>query len=156
IDKVRAAETSRAPGTTGLAEAVARNYAKLLAYKDEYEVARMHADPAFARAIAAQFEGDYKLKFHLAPPLLAERDDKTGHLVKQQFGSWMMSAFRMLRHLKFLRGTKLDIFGWTAERRMERQLITDYETTLEEILNKLSPSNHATALRLANLPDEIR
>jgi indolepyruvate ferredoxin oxidoreductase len=156
IDKVRAAEASRAPGTSGLAEAVARNYAKLLAYKDEYEVARMHADPAFARAIAAHFEGDYTIKFHLAPPLLADRDDKTGHLVKRQFGAWMLQAFRVLRHLKVLRGTKLDIFGWTAERRMERQLVIDYESTLEEILNKLSPANHGTALRLANLPDEIR
>ncbi len=156
IDKVHAAEASRAPGMSGLAEAVARNYAKLMAYKDEYEVARMHADPAFARAIAAQFEGDFKIKFHLAPPMIADRDEKTGHLVKRQFGSWMMQAFRVLRHLKVLRGTKLDVFGWTAERRMERQLIADYEATLEEILNKLSPANHATALRLANLPDEIR
>ncbi len=156
VDKVAAAETAKAPGTTGLALAVAHNHAKLLAYKDEYEVARLHADPAFLAQINAQFEGDYKIRFHLAPPLLADRDPATGHLLKREFGPAMMMAFGVLRRFKFLRGSRFDPFGWTAERRTERQLVRDYEALIEEILGKLTPANHATALRLAKLPEEIR
>ncbi len=156
VEKVKAAEAQRTSGATGLAEAVARGYAKLLAYKDEYEVARLYTDGAFLRQLGQQFEGDYKLKFNLAPPLLADRDPRTGHLQKQAFGAWMMAAFQVLKRLRFLRGTRLDPFGRTAERRMERQLIADYETLVEEILGKLSPSNHAIAVQLAALPDDIR
>ena len=154
VDKVRAAEQKT--GETGLALAVARNYAKLLAYKDEYEVARLYADPAFQAAIARQFEGDYTIRFHLAPPLLASRDPKTGRLVKQAFGPWMMPAFRLLAKLKGLRGTAFDLFGYTAERRTERALIGEYETLVDELLNGLSPANHPLAVKLASLPDEIR
>ena len=156
VDKVRAAEQKAAPGQTTLAEAVARNYSKLLSYKDEYEVARLHADAAFAAQLAGQFEGDYKLKFHLAPPIFSSRDPKTGHLIKQEFGAWMLPAFRMLAKLKGLRGSKLDIFGYTQERKTERALIGQYETLVAELLQTLSPANHALAVKLAAIPDDIK
>ena len=153
---MRAAEQKATPGRTDLAEAVARNYAKLLAYKDEYEVARLYADAAFEAQLAGQFEGDYKLKFHLAPPLFSRRDPKTGHLIKQEFGAWMLPAFRVLAKLKGLRDTAFDIFGYTAERKRERALIGEYETLVDELLKGLSPANHALAVKLASIPDDIR
>jgi indolepyruvate ferredoxin oxidoreductase len=155
-EKVRTAEQNVIPGESSLAEAVARNYAKLLAYKDEYEVARLYADAAFAARLNRQFEGDYRLKFHLAPPLLARRDAKTGHLLKQEFGPWMLLLFRLLAKLKFLRGTTFDPFGHTAERKQERALIGDYEKLLDELLLGLTPANHALAVKLASVPDDIR
>ena len=139
-----------------LAEAVARNYFRLLAYKDEYEVARLHSDTAFRSKIASQFEGDYKLNFYLAPPLLSETDPNTGHPIKRRFGPWMMSAFSLLAKAKGLRGTPLDVFGRTPERRMERQLIGEYEALVDELLARLERGNHAVALQLAALPEEIR
>ena len=154
VEQVRAAEEKTVQ--TGLADAVARNYAKLLAYKDEYEVARLHADAAFAAQIAGQFEGDYKLKFHLAPPLLSRRDSKTGHLIKRAFGAWMLPAFKALAKLKFLRGTPLDVFGYTRERKAERRLIADYEAMIDEVLKGLSSANHPLAVKLAAIPDDIR
>ncbi|MEI7875820.1 MAG: DUF6537 domain-containing protein, partial [Alphaproteobacteria bacterium] len=156
VDKVRAAEQKATPGQTTLAEAVARNYSKLLSYKDEYEVARLHADAAFAAQLAGQFEGDYKLKFHLAPPIFSSRDPKTGHLIKQEFGAWMLPAFRLLAKLKGLRGSKLDIFGYTKERKTERALIGQYEELVAELLKTLSPANHALAVKLAAIPDDIK
>jgi indolepyruvate ferredoxin oxidoreductase len=156
VDAVRAAEQKVAPGQSGLAEAVARNYAKLLAYKDEYEVARLHADAAFAAQLGRQFEGDFKLKFHLAPPLFASRDPKTGHLIKQEFGPWVMPLFRLLAKLKGLRGTALDPFGYTAERRQERALIGRYEALVAELLAGLDTANHSLAVKLASVPDDIR
>ena len=138
-----------------LTEAVARNLHKLMAYKDEYEVARLHSDPAFREQISSQFDGDYKLAFHLAPPLLA-RKDKQGRLVKQEFGPWMMKAFGVLAKLKGLRGGVLDVFGYTRERRAERQLIRDYEILIEEIAGSLTGANHATAVALASIPEKIR
>ena len=156
VDTVRAAEQKATPGQTTLAAAVARNYSKLLSYKDEYEVARLHADAAFAAQLAGQFEGDYKLKFHLAPPIFSSRDPKTGHLIKQEFGAWMLPAFRMLSKLKGLRGTGFDIFGYTQERKTERALIGQYETLVAELLQSLSPTNHALALKLAAIPDDIK
>ncbi|MPZ30278.1 MAG: indolepyruvate ferredoxin oxidoreductase family protein [Rhodospirillales bacterium] len=154
VDKVRAAEQKT--GKSGLAEAVARNYAKLLAYKDEYEVARLYADTAFQAALERQFEGGYRLRFHLAPPLFARRDPKTGHLLKQEFGSWMLPAFKLLARFKFLRGTAFDPFGYTAERKLERALIGEYETLVGELLAGLSASNHDLAVRLASVPDDIK
>ena len=142
--------------STRLAEAVARNYFKLLAYKDEYEVARLQSDPAFRARIASQFEGDYKLNFHLAPPLLARPDPLTGKVQKMHFGPWMMTAFEVLARLKFLRGSALDVFGYTAERRTERALIGEYEALVDELLTRLGADNHALAVQLASLPDEIR
>ncbi|HJQ55889.1 MAG TPA: indolepyruvate ferredoxin oxidoreductase family protein [Vineibacter sp.] len=156
VDKVKAAEAARTPDNHGLAEAVARGYAKLLAYKDEYEVARLYTDGRFLDQVRRQFDGDYSIKFHLAPPLIADRDPRTGHLRKRAFGPRMMMAFRLLKRLKFLRGTRFDLFGRTAERQMERQLIADYEALVEEILVKLAPANHAIAVQLAALPDDIR
>ena len=156
VDRVQSVENARTPGMSGLTEAVARHYAKLLAYKDEYEVARLYTDPAFLQSVRAQFEGDYKIKFHLAPPLLADRDPETGQLQKQQFGPWMMSAFALLAKLKFLRGTAFDIFGRSEERRTERRLIGEYEQTIDELLGKLGHDNHALAVQIASIPDDIR
>jgi indolepyruvate ferredoxin oxidoreductase len=155
VERVRRVESDRLQSTT-LAEAVARNYFKLLAYKDEYEVARLHADPAFRARIAGQFEGDYKLAFHLAPPLLARPDPVTGRVRKMRFGAWMLPVFGVLARLRFLRGSALDIFGYTEERRGERALIGEYEALINEVLAKLTADNKEVALQLAALPEEIR
>jgi len=154
VDKVRAAEAPL--GSTRLAEAVAKNYLKLLAVKDEYEVARLHADPAFHAKIAAAFEGDYTLNFHLAPPLLAKTDPVTGRPLKRAYGPWMLGAFRWLAKLKFLRGGALDVFGKTAERRLERELIAEYERDIAAMLSGLEASNLDAAVALAALPEQIR
>jgi indolepyruvate ferredoxin oxidoreductase len=119
-------------------------------------VARLFTDGRFARQIASQFDGDFRLNFHLAPPLGARRDPETGQLQKRAFGPWMMPAFRVLARLKFLRGTALDPFGRSAERRMERRLIGEYEATVERLLAGLSPDNHALAVEIAGLPAEMR
>jgi indolepyruvate ferredoxin oxidoreductase len=156
VDRVRTIEQKVVPGQTALSEAVARYYAKLLAYKDEYEVARLFTEAAFGAQLNGQFEGDFRLKFHLAPPLLAERDPKTGRLKKQEFGPWMLPAFRLLARLKGLRGTALDPFGYTAERKQERALIREYEGLIDELLGGLSPANQSLAVKLASIPDEIR
>lgn len=144
-------------GTDGkLAAAAARYLYKLMAYKDEYEVARLHTDPAFLAELDAQFPHGYSVKYNLAPPLLAERDPQTGHLTKKQYGPWMTKAFRKLAGFKGLRGGSLDVFGKTGERQMERQLIADYIQTLDEIVAKLTPANQAASIALASVPDEIR
>jgi indolepyruvate ferredoxin oxidoreductase len=154
VDKVRAQEATLGKGTR-LTEAVARYFYKLMAYKDEYEVARLYTDPAFMEKIGAMFEGDIKLKFHLAPPLLAKRD-KQGQLVKQEFGPWMMKAFGLLAKLKGLRGTPLDVFGYTEERKTERALASQYRETVLALLPKLSAGNLAQAVAIASIPEEIR
>jgi indolepyruvate ferredoxin oxidoreductase len=156
VDRVRKEEQVRGKGLTGLAEAVARYYFKLLAYKDEYEVARLYADGAFEANLKAQFGGGYKLKFHLAPPLFSKRDPVTGELRKAEYGQWVWYAFKLLAKLRGLRGSPLDIFGYTQERRMERQLIRDYERTIEEVLAALTPDNHGLAVQIASIPEEIR
>ncbi len=156
VDEVRVAEQQKARGLSGLTEAVARYFFKLMAYKDEYEVARLHTSEEFRRKLAAQFDGDYKLHFHLAPPLLAKRDPVTGQLRKAEYGPWMMSAFKLLAKLRFLRGTALDIFGRTEERRTERALIDQYERTVRDVLQRLAPDNHALAMQIASIPEEIR
>jgi len=153
VDKVRQAEASL--GKTALTEAVARGLFKLMAYKDEYEVARLHADPAFLSRIEGMFEGDYKVRYHLAPPLLASRNDK-GELVKRSYGSMMLWGFRVLRHLKFLRGTALDLFGRTEERRTERALIQEYKSAIDTVLAGLKADNHAQALEMARIPEKIK
>ncbi|HEX2651913.1 MAG TPA: indolepyruvate ferredoxin oxidoreductase family protein [Burkholderiales bacterium] len=155
VDKVQKKEREVA-GTSTLAEAVARYYAKLLAYKDEYEVARLYTDGEFLKEVESVFEGDYKLVFHLAPPLLAKPDARTGEPKKMRFGPWMMAGFKLLARLKGLRGTALDVFGYTEERRTERALISEYEQTVERLLDSLSRDNHALAVEIASLPDEIR
>ncbi len=156
VERVKQAETAKAKGLTGLAEAVARYYFKVLAYKDEYEVARLYADPAFMEKIKSQFEGDYKLHFHLAPPLFSKRDPVTRELRKSEYGTWVFTAFKVLAKLRGLRGTALDIFGYTPERRMERRLIGEYEAVIGEIIGKLGPDNHALAVKIAFIPEEIR
>ncbi|HEX7156333.1 MAG TPA: indolepyruvate ferredoxin oxidoreductase family protein, partial [Burkholderiaceae bacterium] len=149
VERVRRVEAERAGGSTRLAETVARNYFKLLAIKDEYEVARLHADPKFHARIASQFEGDYRLNYYLAPPLLAKIDPATGVPKKMRFGSWLGAGFRVLAQLRFLRGTPLDPFARTAERRAERALIGEYEALVDELLERLDGSNAALAVRLA-------
>jgi indolepyruvate ferredoxin oxidoreductase len=156
VERVRAAEAAQAKGFNGLTEAVARYYFKLLAYKDEYEVARLYTDGNFHAAVAAQFEGGYRLEFHLAPPLLATRDPTTGQLKKRGYGPWVLHAFALLARLKGLRGTAFDPFGYSAERRMERQLIADYEATIERLLARLTLANHALVVELAQIPEHIR
>jgi len=156
IARVRGAETAAVPNSTAVTEAASRGLFKVMAYKDEYEVARLYTDGDFVRRVAEQFEGDYTLKFHLAPPLLADRDPATGHLQKREYGKWMLGAFRVLARLKGLRGTSFDIFGRTEERRAERQAIVDYEAQLNEIVVGLTAANHPTAVELAALPLEIR
>jgi indolepyruvate ferredoxin oxidoreductase len=157
VNTAQSAEAAKAPGKSGLAEAVARYLFKLMAYKDEYEVARLYTDGAFLDQVKAAFDGDdLRFEFHLAPPLLARRDPTTGLPRKMSFGPWMMPAYKLLARLKFLRGTALDPFGRTVERRTERALVRDYEAMLEEVLSKLTPDNHHLAVGLANIPEKIR
>ena len=153
---VEAAEVERAKGRTGLATAVARYLFKLMAYKDEYEVARLYADKSFARKLAAQFDGEVRLRFHLAPPLLARRDPATGELQKREYGAWMLPLFRALARFKRLRGTRWDIFGYTVERKMERRLIADYLAIVEELSVGLNSDNHSLAIAIAEVPEHIR
>jgi len=155
VERVRDAE-AKIRGHGGLAEAVARYYFKLLAYKDEYEVARLYTDGSFQEKVASMFEGNYKLHFHLAPPLLAKRHSESGELTKSEYRAWVFSAFKILAKLKFLRGGRFDVFGYTKERRTERQLISEYEQTIGELLDTLSAENHALAVRIASIPEEIR
>ncbi len=156
VERAREAERSRAKGMRGLAEAVARGHFKLLAYKDEYEVARLHCAPEFRRKLEAAFEGDWSLEFHLAPPLFARRDPATGAPRKSRYGPWMMRVFAMLARCKGLRGTAFDPFGYTRERRRERALIDHYERTVAALLDGLDHSNHALAIEIASLPERIR
>jgi indolepyruvate ferredoxin oxidoreductase len=156
VAQVRGAEGTKLSGATALTEAVARYYYKLLAIKDEYEVARLYAETDFAARVAAQFEGDYKLTFHLAPPVFNKPDPTTGEAKKSVYGPWMMRAFGLLAKLRRFRGTPLDIFNRTAERRMERALIGQYEALVAELLAALAPHNHALAVELAQIPEHIR
>jgi indolepyruvate ferredoxin oxidoreductase len=153
VEKVRQREA--ALGKTQLSEAVARYLFKLMAYKDEYEVARLHTDTRFLGRIDAMFEGDFKLHYHMAPPLLAKRNDK-GELQKQRFGPAMLTGFRVLARLKGLRGTAWDLFGRTAERREERALIGEYIACIEELLATLDADRLAAAVEIARIPEQIR
>ena len=156
VRRIAEAEEARAPGRQGLADAAARNLFKLMAYKDEYEVARLYADPRFREKLAEQFEGRLSLEFHLAPPLFSRRDPETGELEKRRYGGWMLNAFRLLARLKGLRGGPFDLFGRTEERRTERRLVADYAAVLEEIAGGLGHDNHALAIEFARLPERIR
>ena len=151
--RVKAAEA--AFHKTSLSEAVARNLFKLMAYKDEYEVARLHTNTAFLQKIGDMFEGDYTVNYHLAPPIISKTNEK-GELQKQKFGPLMLTGFKLLKHFKVLRGTPLDIFGNTEEREMERALIGEYVVSIDEVLAKLNADNHALALEIANLPDAVK
>jgi indolepyruvate ferredoxin oxidoreductase len=156
VERVASVEKERARGRSGLAEAVAKSLYKLMAYKDEYEVARLYTDGEFLKKIGAQFEGDYTLSFHLAPPLFADRDADSGQLRKREYGPWMMSAFRVLASLKRLRGTAFDVFGYTEERKMERRLIAEYEATVDSLLATLDQNNHGLAVQIASVPETMR
>ncbi|MFT4199056.1 MAG: indolepyruvate ferredoxin oxidoreductase family protein, partial [Pseudoxanthomonas sp.] len=155
VQRVRSAEHTARPGSTALAEAVARGLFKLMAYKDEYEVARLYAGAAFKRQLEQQFEGDYRLRFHLAPPLWSKRNAQ-GQLLKREYGAWVLPAFRLLAKLKRLRGTAFDPFGHTAERRRERQWIGDYQRAVEALLPRLDAARLDLAVRIAALPERIR
>ena len=154
VDQVQAAE-GRLGSSTRLTEAVARYLFKLMAYKDEYEVARLHTDPAFTAKIADMFDGDYKLVHHLAPPLSAAKDAQ-GHLVKKSYQPWIRSAFGVLAKLKGLRGTPLDLFGRTAERRTERALIVEYRDCITQLLPQLTADKLELAVQIARIPEDIR
>lgn len=158
VERVRAVESplAGAGAPLSLTKAVARYYAKLLAYKDEYEVARLYTDPAFLDSLDATFEGDYSLRFHLAPPLLSRPDPTTGKIAKHIYGPGLLRLFRLLARLKTLRGTRWDPFGRSEERRMERALITQYEQDVGELLESLSFLRLPLAVEIASLPEQIR
>ena len=154
----RAEAADRTPGdpSLGFAGAVARNAAKLMAYKDEYEVARLYTDPAFMEGLKAQFEGDFRLSFHLALPLLRRPDPTTGEPGKRSFGPWTMAAFRVLARMKGLRGGPFDVFARSPDRRLERGLVEWYSALVEELADGLTEANYETAVALASLPEKIR
>jgi len=153
VERVREAEAPL--HKTTLTEAVARNLFKLMAYKDEYEVARLHTDTAFLQKIDGMFEGNYTLNYHLAPPLTAKTNAK-GELQKQKFGPLMLTGFKVLKHFKWLRGSALDVFGYTEERRTERALIQQYRTSVDVLVSQLNASNHALAVEIARIPEQIK
>lgn len=155
VAEVRSAEAAKVPGQTALTEAVARYAFKLMAYKDEYEVARLYTSGEFEAKLKTQFEDGGSLRFHLAPPLLAKKD-ADGHLVKQEFGPWIFSAFKVLKHLKFLRGTAFDIVGHTEERKMERRLRDEYLATVRGLLSELNAEKLGLAVEIAEVPEQIR
>ena len=156
VAQAQFAESRSGAVQDGYARVVARVAAKLMSYKDEYEVARLYTDYAFLEKLGAQFDGDYKIAFNLAPPLLARRNKGTGEPMKIRFGSWLLPAFKILASFKKLRGTPFDLFGYTAERRSERQLVTDYFSLIDEINSKLTPGNYRLAVSLAFAAGEIR
>jgi indolepyruvate ferredoxin oxidoreductase len=136
--------------------AVARNFAKLMAYKDEYEVARLMTDAAFKAELRATFEDGAKIRYNLAPPILSRRDAKTGRPAKREFGAWIEPVFRVLARMRSLRGTAFDPFGYTAERRMERDLIAEYAAMIRDVCSALTPDTYDLAVQLAELPQQIR
>ncbi|MDR2872265.1 MAG: indolepyruvate ferredoxin oxidoreductase family protein, partial [Xanthomonadaceae bacterium] len=155
LKKVRKVESKHIPGSTALTETVARYFYKLMAYKDEYEVARLYTNGEFQRRLQQQFDGDYRLHFHLASPLFGERDDQ-GHLKKREYGPWIFTVFKGLAKLRFLRGTRFDPFGRAPERKRERQLIGEYEVIIDELLTGLTADNLALAIEIASIPEHIR
>jgi indolepyruvate ferredoxin oxidoreductase len=156
VERVRWIEQERIPAGTALTEAVAHSYHKLLAYKDEYEVARLYTDPQFRKQLQDSFDGDYTLGVHLAPPILSRIDPATGEPRKREFGPWIFPVLRVLARLKRLRGTAFDPFGYTAERRIERSLIADYEREVEDLLRRLTPATLSPAVAIARLPLSVR
>jgi indolepyruvate ferredoxin oxidoreductase len=157
IARLQALGGRMAPGEgKALAEAAAHSLFKLMAIKDEYEVARLYTDGSFERQLSEEFDSWDSLEFHLAPPLIARRDKRTNHLRKGSFGPWMMRAFRVLAKLRSVRGTALDPFSYLAERRWERRLLAEYEAVLDAIEAGLAPHNYAIGVALAAYPQKIR
>ncbi|RWC74608.1 MAG: indolepyruvate ferredoxin oxidoreductase family protein [Mesorhizobium sp.] len=155
ISTLRAAETKAMPGSTDVTEAAAKSLFKLMAIKDEYEVARLYTDGSFAAELGKQFQSYEKLEFHLAPPIMGRRGND-GKPRKSSFGPWMMKGLRVLAAMKGLRGTAFDLFGYTAERRMERQLLAQYEADLQLVANSLAPGKIEAATALVSVPALIR
>jgi indolepyruvate ferredoxin oxidoreductase len=156
VERVRAAEAKASPGSHDLTEAFAKGLFKLMAYKDEYEVARLYSDGEFAKALKEQFDGDPGLKVSLAPPLLARRDKVTGHLRKREFGGWILTAFEILTRFKFLRGTAFDPFGYTAERRTERALPGEYSAMIFRHLDSAKPQDWPRMVAMAKSAELVR
>ena len=156
VERVRRAEANKTDGKNDLANTVARYAYKLMAYKDEYEVARLYTDGRFQAKLEKAFEGNGKLQFHFAPPLLARRDPETGMPLKQNYGAWTLPILRQLARLRWLRGSCLDIFGYSEERRAERRLIEDYEQTIDNLISGLGSGNHQLAVEIASIPEMIR
>jgi indolepyruvate ferredoxin oxidoreductase len=156
VAQVRRAEALAVPGSTRLTEAVAQAWFHLLAHKDEYEVARLYVDPAFSQALAEQFEGDYRVYFHFALPFGQRFDPVTGEPRKRRYGPWMQPVLRLLAGLRFLRGTPFDPFAYTADNRLARTLVRDYEATILMLLEGLGPDTLDSAVAIAALPDGIR
>jgi len=155
VQRMRATD-SHSEDVNSITMAAARNLYKLMAYKDEYEVARLYSNGEFKQQLQEKFEGDFELRFNLAPPMFSKRDPETGHLLKREFGPWIMQAFALLAPFKFLRGTRLDLFGYTQERRQERQDIADYVELLDQLGEGLDESNYEPALELAEVPRKLR
>ena len=156
IKEIQNQESKLAPGESSLTRAVAKYAFKLMAYKDEYEVARLHADPNFRSKIRKTFNGNYKLTFHLAPPIFPIKDSNSGLPKKITFGPWILPIFKVLAMMKFIRGSAFDIFGYSAERRMERNLIDEYFKTVRTVANNLNHENHTVAVQIAEIPEKIR
>jgi indolepyruvate ferredoxin oxidoreductase len=153
---VAARENQVAPGSTVLTQEVARSYYKVLAYKDEYEVARLYTDTDFLKSVREEFSGDFRMTFHLAPPIIAGTDPNSGRPRKRTFGPWMLTALKLLKRFKGLRGTRLDPFGYSAERRSERGLIGEYEQTVQSILASLDQQSLKPAVKYAAWPNLVR
>jgi indolepyruvate ferredoxin oxidoreductase len=156
VERARIAEAANTPGQSEFSDAVARYLYKLMAVKDEYEVARLYTQTGFIERLRGMFEGDFRISFNLAPPVFGERDATTGLPRKREFGPWMLQVFRLLARLKGLRGTAFDVFGRTEERRTDRALLAEYEALIDDLCTRLTPQNHAVAVELAALPEQIR
>jgi indolepyruvate ferredoxin oxidoreductase len=156
VHRVSEAEAKHVPGRNLLSLAVARNLYKLMAYKDEYEVARLYSEPAFRERLDAQFDGARRIEIMLAPPLLARRDAKSGQIRKMTFGPWIFPVLKRLAGFKRLRGSLWDPFGWTEERRTERALIEEYERVVGELIEGLDADNYAIAVKIAKIPEKVR
>jgi indolepyruvate ferredoxin oxidoreductase len=154
--EAREVELEGAASKRAVAKALARSLFKVMAYKDEYEVARLHTQTGFLEGLDQQFEGDFRVEYHLAPPLLARKKPGSDIPAKMRFGPWMRSAFRLLSPLKVLRGTAFDVFGYTHERRAERRLRDDWLALADTLARELTLENRAAALKLAQLGESIR
>jgi indolepyruvate ferredoxin oxidoreductase len=156
LAKIRTAETRVSGHAGGLTEAAAKGLFKLMSYKDEYEVARLHSQTGFYESLKDRFEGDFTIRHHLAPPMLPTGKDARGRPYKRAFGPWIQPALRQLAKMKGLRGTKLDVFGYSADRKLERGLIAEYRAVLDQLVQSLSAKNLAEATQIAGLVMNIR
>ena len=156
VDYVKKCEEKISVDIKNFSNAVAINYFKLMSYKDEYEIARLYSDNEFINKINETFEGNFKINYHLSPPIFSTKDKVTGYPLKINFGSWIMILFKFISLFKFLRGTYFDLFGYFEERKIERLLINNYKDRILEICSKLTIENYALAVEIASTPDQIR